>query len=478
MKTAGICTKISWVTSSKITLAAMAICAAGIARAATYYWGNSGTTDGNLANLSNWTTSTSAASGNPTAFSADDTYTVRSASALPSGTANWFLTGDADMLGVLSSTKNASSSAAPYEFAVNLGGFSLNVKNLACRGVMTFTNGVFTATGAATTVGHSSASDPSGILTFGEGAAATLSAISYLNTSGNSINVINGGTLTLNGESALNIGRVNNSTNNLLLVRGAGSKFTSSASVRVAGVDSGTEPTTSGNSVIVSDGGAMDVDALVIGGLNNSKGNSVTVEGSGSSLAVVGNTYVGGNGKTGCEGDLYVLDGASFNGSNVVIGKTSTNQTVVVSNATVNLSGALRLGGQTNAAGNYGGTNALLHVAGAAPSVTVAGDGIYVYAPAKMRFDIPSEGWDSAPVKVTGSAKRINFSTDDASLELVVHAKGAPIGRHVLISANNTIDFTKVSLSADCTGMVELDTSNSNEIAVNVKSPGLTIIFR
>ena len=470
MKTAGTCTKIKG-DSFKIALAAMAICAAGLARAETYYWVSSGATDGNLANLSNWATN---AGDKPTAFSSDDTYMVRSASALPSGTANWFLTADADMLGVLSSTKNTSSGAAPYEFAVNLGGFSLNVKYLECRGLMTFTNGVFTATGAESKVGKSNSE--TGVLTFGAGAKATLNAITYQATSDNSVNVVDGGTLTIS--TALNIGHANNSTGNKLIVRGAGSKFTSSAAVRVAGVDSGSEPTTSGNSVVVSEGGAMDVDALVIGGLNDSKGNSVTVEGSGSSLAVVGNTYVGGNGKTGCEGDLYVLDGASFNGSNVVIGKTSTNQTVVVSNATVNLSGALRLGGQTTTAGNYGGTNALLHVAGTAPSVTVAGDGIYVYAPAKMRFDIPSEGWDATPVKVTGSAKKINFSTDDASLELVVKAKGVPEGRYVLVATNGSIDFTKISLSADCTGLFELDTSNEKEIAVKVKSPGLAIIVR
>ena len=458
------------------SLAALAICAAGFARAATYYWGNSGTTDGDLANLSNWTTGSNAASGNPTVFSEDDTYTVRSASALPSGTANWFLSSNTDMLGALSSTKNASSSAAPYEFAVNLGGFSLNVKNLACRGVMTFTNGVFTATDAASTVGHSTASDPSGVLTFGDGATATLTGITYLSTSGNSVNVVDGGTLTIS--TALNIGHANNSTGNRLVVRGAGSKFTSSVAVRVAGVDSGSEPTTSGNSVVVSDGGAMEASALVIGGLNNSTGNSVTVEGSGSSLTVSGNTYVGGNGKTGCEGNLYVVDGATFNGSDIVVGKTSDNQEVVVSNATVALSGALRLGGQTTSTGNYGGEGALLHVAGAAPSVTVAGAGIYVYASSKMRFDIPANGWASTPVKVTGSGKTINFSIDDASLELVVNAKGAPAGRHVLVSANNTIEFAKVSLSADCTGLVELDTSNSNEIAVNVKKPGLTIIVR
>lgn len=474
MKSVGICTKIRGVTSSKITLAAMAICAAGLARAATYYWGNSGTTDGDLANLSNWTTGSNAASGNPTVFSSDDIYMVRSASALPSGTAGWFLTANADMLGVLSSTKNASSSAAPYEFAVNLGGFSLNVKNLACRGVMTFTNGVFTATEAVSTVGGSNSE--TGVLTFGADATATLKGITYQVTSDNSVNVVDGGTLTIS--TALNIGHANNSTGNRLVVRGAGSKFTSSATVRVAGVDSGSEPTTSGNSVVVSDGGAMEANALVIGGLNNSTGNSVTVEGSGSSLTVSGNTYVGGNGKTGCEGNLYVVDGATFNGSDIVVGKTSDNQEVVVSNATVALSGALRLGGQTTSTGNYGGEGALLHVAGTAPSVTVAGDGIYVYAPSKMRFDIPAEGWGSAPVHVTGSGRKINFSTDDASLELVVNAKGAPAGRHVLVSANNTIDFAKVSLSADCTGLVELDTSNSNEIAVNVKKPGLAIFVR
>lgn len=478
MKTAGICTKIRGVTSSKIAIAAMAICAAGLARAATYYWGNSGTTDGDLANLSNWTTGSNAASENPTVFSADDTYTVRHASTLPTGVANWFLTGDADMLGVLSSTKNASSAAAPHEFLVNLNGFSLNVKNLACRGVMTFTNGVFTATGAASTVGYSTASDPAGILTFGEGATATLKGITYDFTSGNSVNVVDGGTLTIS--TALNIGHAKNSIDNRLVVRGAGSKFTSSATVRVAGVDSGTEPTTSGNSVIVSDGGVMEISgtgALVIGGLNNSTGNSVTIEGTGSSLTVAGTTYVGGNGKTGCEGNLYVLDGATFGGVDIVIGMKSDNQEMVVSNATVQSTGALRFGGTAN---NYGGEGALLHVAGAAPSVTVGGAGIYVYAPSKMRFDIPAEGWNSAPVKVTGSGKTINFSSTaaDASLELVVKAKGVPEGRYVLVATNGSIDFTKVSLSADCTGMVELDKSNSNEIAVNVKKPGLAIFVR
>ena len=174
-----------------------------------------------------------------------------------------------------------------------------------------------------------------------------------------------------------------------------------------------------------------------------------------------------------------MLDGATFNGFDIVVGKTSDNQEVVVSNATVALSGALRLGGQSPSTGNYGGEGALLHVAGAAPSVTVSGAGIYVYAPSKMRFDIPAEGWKSAPVQVTSSGKAITFSTDDASLELVVKAKGVPEGRYVLVATDGSIDFTKVSLSDDCTGMVELDTStNDKEIAVNVKKTGLTIIFR
>lgn len=50
MKSVGICTKIRGVTSSKITLAAMAICAAGLARAATWQGGASGTLD----DAANW----------------------------------------------------------------------------------------------------------------------------------------------------------------------------------------------------------------------------------------------------------------------------------------------------------------------------------------------------------------------------------------------------------------------------------------
>lgn len=54
MKTAGICTKIREVTSSKITLAAMAICAAGAARAANQFsnWQTAG--GGDMATSGNW----------------------------------------------------------------------------------------------------------------------------------------------------------------------------------------------------------------------------------------------------------------------------------------------------------------------------------------------------------------------------------------------------------------------------------------
>lgn len=59
---------------------------------------------------------------------------------------NWYLTGDLDMLGAFSTTKSPSSTAAPYECAVNLGGHALTVAYLVNRGIMVFTNGTVTAT--------------------------------------------------------------------------------------------------------------------------------------------------------------------------------------------------------------------------------------------------------------------------------------------------------------------------------------------
>ena len=169
-----------------------------------------------------------------------------------------------------------------------------------------------------------------------------------------------------------------------------------------------------------------------------------------------------------------MLDGATFTASNTIqLGLQGDGCKLFVSNATVNVtSGGIVMG-------SNGGKNSILHIAGESPSVRLSSQ-INIYSAQNFVFDIPAGGWnlpDSRTAAIT--CNKIDFKTDrdTPAINLTVNADGAPAGRYVLLEASTTdLDFNKIILSGESSGLVSLDTSSKRQLAVKVKRLGSVVI--
>jgi T5SS/PEP-CTERM-associated repeat protein/autotransporter-associated beta strand protein len=150
--------------------------------------------------------------------------------------------------------------------------------------------------------------------------------------SGNSLSVSNGGTVLIVGSTS--IGFNSGASSNSVLVTGTDSRWTNSGSLRVGGAPA----TNSGwNSLVVSNGGGMEVGGTSEIGANvTSSNNSVLVTGAGSSLTsrtdfIVGNAGDGNSMVISNGGTVAVGDGVgnSFIGFNSV----AANNSVLVTGA-------------------------------------------------------------------------------------------------------------------------------------------------
>ena len=270
---------------------------------------------------------------------------------------------------------------------------------------------------------------------------------------------------------------IRGSSGNSVTVTGSGSSLAAAGQTFI-----GNAQNACNNLLVVSDGAtATLLGSLQIGNAVDATGNALRVTGTGSQVTMTGNTYIGGNGAPGSKNArIEVLDGATFDtGSSFLsIGRFSTECELFVSNATAKVGGELRMGKfQGDVSGTSPAGVGTIHIAGENPYFEVKSS-ISTYSSSvaqKMVFDLPQAGWATAPVKF---AKAVTFGTG-SSLEITVNAKGVEPGRYVLVSSTANINYAdKISLSAASSGNVSLDMSNTKEIAVKVKASGLTIIVR
>ena len=508
------------------------------AMATRYFWATSGTENGDLSVLRNWTTGSQAGNNSPSSFNAQDQYTIRDTSNLPAGIQSWYIDASLNMLGFLEVIRNVN---------IDLKGNSLSVKYLQSRGALSFSNGPV-ITSEQSFCGNQSTPGNCSISFVGEGTsffvpeakAVSISSSSVEGASNNRLEILDGakmlsGRIAIGNNSAVPEGV--NSTNNSFVVSGSGSSaklnnvdlragkknvfeisngasvsitnaFTvsgqycmkigsydrsegdvvvvkgESSRLEVAGsVNMGTHANSHNHSFIVADGANASVGSFQIGQEPGSTGNAVRVEGAGSLLTVAGTTYVGGNVQTGLSNSrLDILDGATYEtieNAQLWIGRFSNGCELYVSNGTAKVSGELRLGwasGDTNS-GKVGGL-VTIRIAGASPLLEVSGKVSSYSQDAfhKLIFDMPSSGWTSAPVKFK-NVNKISYGTG-TGLEICVNAKSVVPGRYVLIESAADINFDRIALSLDSSPNVEIDTTNTKELAVKVKPVGLVLVIR
>lgn len=254
------------------------------------------------------------------------------------------------------------------------------------------------------------------------------------NCSSNSLE-INGGLLTTT--------RTNDKEYNYIGYNGS----YNAASVRNAGVLEsphriylGAGGTTHFNTLTISEGGIVRCSDMIIGD-NGSSNNVVVVTGPGSCLLSRGVSPLRIGAGTGCTGNmLAVLDGAFVDAGNSSMGvtyaNTSTNNTMIVSNATVYC------------------TNNMLY-AWNQSTITIQGSNSLVrckdfklYAGSSLVFEIPRDGLTAPALDVTGS---VTLSAD-ARLYVSAPEWFAKVGGRLPLihsaSTNDMATFTTQSVLA------------------------------
>ncbi len=183
-------------------------------------------------------------------------------------------------------------------------------------------------------IGSSNTSSNNSVLVTGSNSTITTLGRLFVGNEGssNSLTISNGATVAVSSNSS--IGFTNNSSNNLVLVTGPGSIWSNSLEITI-GRDG------SGNRLVISDGGSVLVGSnggFTIGFTNSSSNNSLLVTGAGtngpSSLVIGKDMYVGDMGSSNRlevaaggfveTGALYFGDSSnSFNNSVLVTGNGS-----------------------------------------------------------------------------------------------------------------------------------------------------------
>ena len=154
--------------------------------------------------------------------------------------------------------------------------------------------------------------------------------------SGNSLVISNAGTVAVASNSY--IGYTNTASNNSVLVTGTDSLWTNSGSIVVGFFGSS-------SSLVISNGGTVQNAQGVIGFLNTSSNNSVLVTGAGSLWSNSGSLMVSGWGSPG-NNRLTISNGGTVQNTTGSIGYSGTNNSVLVtgSNSLWTNSGALSVG--------------------------------------------------------------------------------------------------------------------------------------
>jgi T5SS/PEP-CTERM-associated repeat protein len=180
--------------------------------------------------------------------------------------------------------------------------------------------GRVTSSGSYGSIGDRRTSDNNSVLVTGSGSIWTMDVDFYLGDDGssNSLVISDGGAL----ENAVGYIGYDEGSNNSVLVTGTSSTWTNSATLSI-GIGG------SSNSLVISDGGKVANTDGYIGNNSTSSNNSVLVTGGGSTWTNSGDLYVG---YQGIGNSLVISNGGrvTSSGSFGVIGDLSSNNSVLV----------------------------------------------------------------------------------------------------------------------------------------------------
>jgi len=337
---------------------------------------------------------------------------------------------------------------------------SVYVGNGGSSNSMVISNGGKLISIGTSYVGFSNTANNNSVLVTGTNSLWTNSVGIFVGRqgAGNSLVISNGGTVVADGFGVGVVGSAASSSNNSVLVTGAGSLWTNSSSLNVG--DEG-----SGNSLVISNGGSVAVGSFGYIG-DASDNNSVTVSGTNSSLAVTNGFYVGYGGSSN---SLSISDGASV----TVVGTSdadyfSLGETGTSSGNTLTVSGASTL--SVNVA-----TNSLYGIwiagfDGSSHNAMVVSSGGKVYSGGQSAIGVFTDALNnSALVTGTGSLWTNNG---------LIMVGGGSGGQGILTVADGgTLASTSITLAADAdsSGTLNIGSFGGSDTAGTINAP--TIAF-
>ena len=243
------------------------------------------------------------------------------------------------------------------------------------------------------------------------------------NTSGNTLILTNGGVADASTTYAGNNG---SSSNNSILVTGAGSLLSNSSYLFVG-------RTGSSNSLVISNGGVVEATETYVGTLNSSSNNSVLVTGTNSLLSDISFLYIG---NIGSSNSLVISNGGVVEAPITYLGNqsASSNNSILVTGAGSLLSNSIEFDVGTSSSSN---------------SLVISNGGVVV----AQRTFVNREAIDTSnnSILVTGAGSLLNNSIEldvgaaSSSSSLVISNGGVVDAQDTYVgnsSSNNSILVT------------------------------------
>jgi T5SS/PEP-CTERM-associated repeat protein len=275
-------------------------------------------------------------------------------------------------------------------------------------------------------------------------------------SSGNSLTISNGATVTSTLSTSIGISGSSNS----ITVDGAGSSLTNIGSLIVGTYSQSCD--SSANSLLVTNGGSLTSGSATIGNTTNSSGNSVTVSGSGSLWTNNGDVILGNGGSSN---SLIISNGGGMVSSNSFISytNTSSDNSVLVTgssgnSSTLSNSGTLSIG--------YAGSGSLTVADGA---LVVASGGITIasQAGAVGTLNIGSSGGTDMAGAIT--TPTIVFGTGTGTIKFN-QVNTTSIAANISDNGNgaiNQLGSGTTILSGNNSGFSGLTTINAGTLLAN-----------
>lgn len=322
------------------------------------------------------------------------------------------------------------------------------------------------ATNTQTLIGFNSTSNANSVLVFDAGTVWTDHGTFYLGYDGshNSVSIFGGGVLNITSQDAA-VGFNVDSLSNSLTVTGTGSKLELMGAKTLYIGDSG-----SNNSMLISDGGLVAVNKNGrIGSASTSNNNTVTVTGAGSAWTTTGTLRVGSGGSGN---SLIVESGAAVNiGTKIFVGNgvgSANNSITVDGSGSTLVTDELYVG--------LSGTNSSLTVSNGG-NVTAAS--IFDIASNIASSGVLNIGAGGAPGTINTStilgglgSSNVIFNHNDTAYNFSPKLSGflaleqAGSGTTILNGANNYFGLTTVDQGVLVAGGVDVFSPNSS-IVVN-----------